>query len=202
MLVENESFDIVVTLRNPYIFDLELSSLTLSTTGVRIDTKTIPVIIPANSFHPVTVTSKPLEPGVLVVHGCVVQAPGGVSQEFLLPLSTEDEEQKQLRRRSARGCEVGRAKYTGLESRPWSKDAKRTSGAVQSSQKPVRYLQCNIVPEQPLLRIRRTSLTHGAVMLYNGETFVPSVSVRGVGSLSYVQDYHSGDTGECVKPSY
>ena len=178
MLVEHETFDIVVTLRNPYVFDLELSSLTLSTTGVRIETKTIPVIIPSNSFHPVTVTATPRESGVLTIRGCVVQAPGGVSQEFVLPLSTDEEEQKQLRRRSARECEVGRSKYAGLESRPWSRDVKRASGTVQTTQKPAKYLQCKVVPEQPLLRIRRTSLTHGAVMLYNGETYVAMLYVE------------------------
>ncbi|THH33843.1 hypothetical protein EUX98_g252 [Antrodiella citrinella] len=183
MLVENESCELIVTLRNPYVFDLELSSLSLSTTGVRIDTKAVPVIIPANSFHPVTVIAKPLEPGLLVVRGCVVQAPGGVSQEFALPLSTEEEEEKQLRRRSARDCEAGRSKYAGLESRPWSKDTKRASGTIQSSQKVPRFLQCQVVPEQPLLRIRRTSLTHGAVMLYNGETTTIRVTLENVSSL-------------------
>lgn len=170
MLVENEIFEILVTLRNPYVFDLELSSMSLSTAGVKIESKPIPVTIPANSFHPVTITAKPLEPGTLVLRGCVAQAPGGVAQEFVLPLSTDEEEQKQLRRRSTRECEVGRSKYSGLESRPWSKEVKRSSQVVQSTQKSVRYLQCKVVPEQPLLRIRRTSLTHGAVMLYNGET--------------------------------
>ncbi|KAH8106969.1 TRAPP II complex [Cristinia sonorae] len=183
MLVENESFDIVVTLRNPYVFDLELSSLLLLTTGVRIDTQAIPVIIPANSFHPVTITAKPLEPGLLTIRGCVAQAPGGSSQEFVLPLSTEEEEQKQSRRRSARDCEMGRSKYTGLESRPWDRGSKRASGTTQASQKPVKYLQCKVVPEQPLLRIRRTSLTHGAVMLYNGETTTIRVTLENVSAL-------------------
>lgn len=33
----------------------------------------------------------------------------------------------------------------------------------------IRYLACKVVPEQPLIRIRSTSLTHGALMLYDGE---------------------------------
>lgn len=46
-----------------------------------------------------------------------------------------------------------------------------------------KYLECTVVPEQPLLRIRWGSPTHGAVMLYNGEkygyrnaTITPSVA--------------------------
>ncbi|KAJ3791523.1 TRAPP II complex [Lentinula aff. detonsa] len=31
------------------------------------------------------------------------------------------------------------------------------------------FLECKVIPEQPLLRIRRTTVTHGALMLYDGE---------------------------------
>ena len=111
-----------------------------------------------------------LEAGALSIRGCIVQAPGGAPREFLLPASTEEEETKRSRRRSAIECEAGRSKRTGLESRPWEKRMTRSSiatstrGGVQS-----RFVECKVVPEQPLLRIRRTSLTHGALMLYNGE---------------------------------
>ena len=144
-----------------------------STEGVPIESKAIPMIIPGNSFHPVTITAKPLESGMLTIRGCIVQAPGGVAKEFVLPLSTDEEEEKRSRRRSAIECEVGRSKHSGLASRPWEKGGKRLSGAGGQSKQIIRYLQCKVVPEQPLLRIRRTSLTHGAVMLYNGESYVP-----------------------------
>lgn len=129
------------------------------------------MIVPANSFHPVTITAKPLEAGVLTIRGCIVQAPGGVPKEFVLPLSTDEEEEKRARRRSAIECEVGRSKRAGLASRPWEKAGKRLNGATSQSTQTLRFLQVKVVLEQPLLRIRRTSLTHGAVMLYNGETY-------------------------------
>ena len=148
-----------------------------STSGVSFESKSSSVVVPANSFHPVTITGKALEAGTLVVRGCIVQAPGGVAREFVLPLSTEEEEERRSRRRSAIECETGRSKHSGLASRPWEKAGKRgsTQGTVStsSSNKPtVRFVECTVVPEQPLLRIRRTSLTHGAVMLYNGEMYV------------------------------
>jgi hypothetical protein len=37
-------------------------------------------------------------------------------------------------------------------------------------EKDLKFLVCNVVPEMPLLAIRSTSLTHGALMLYDGET--------------------------------
>ncbi|TBU35870.1 TRAPP II complex [Dichomitus squalens] len=188
VLVQNESFDLVVTLRNPYVFDLDLQSLQLSTLGVSFESKASPVVVPANSFHPVTISGKALEAGTLVVRGCIVQAPGGVAREFVLPLSTEEEEERRSRRRSAIDCETGRSKHSGLASRPWEKASKRSStqGTVSTSNtnKPaVRFVECIVVPEQPLLRIRRTSLTHGAVMLYNGEMSTIRITLENVSSL-------------------
>lgn len=135
--------------------------------------KAISAVVPPNSYHPVTIIGKALEPGVLTIRGCIVQAPGGAAREFVLPLSTDEEDEKQLRQRSAIQCEAARHKHGGLESRPW-KTSKRFSQASSSAANrgTAKFLECNVVAEQPLLRIRRTSLTHGAVMLYNGETSV------------------------------
>ncbi|KAH9951944.1 TRAPP II complex [Amylocystis lapponica] len=185
VLVQNEAFEVVVTLRNPYVFDLELQSVALCTSGVPVDSHATHLVVPANTFHPVTITGKALEAGILIVRGCVVQAPGGVSREFILPLSTEEEEDRRLRTRSALECEEGRSKRAGLESRPWMNGSKRTSqiAGSSSSKHPLKFLECKVVPEQPLLRIRRTSLTHGAVMLYNGETSTVRITLENVSSL-------------------
>ncbi|KAI0818742.1 transport protein Trs120 or TRAPPC9 TRAPP II complex subunit-domain-containing protein [Irpex lacteus] len=183
LLVQNETFEVVITLRNPFVFDLELSSLSLSTTGVAVETKPLALIVPANSYHPVTITAHPLSAGQLTIRGCIVQAPGGASREFLLPLATPDEDTRQERRRSAMVCESGRSKYFGLEARPWERKDKRVSVGAGASQKEVRFLVCKVVPEQPLLRIRRTSLTHGAVMLYNGEKSSIRITLENVSDL-------------------
>jgi trafficking protein particle complex subunit 9 len=127
------------------------------------------VVIPPNSYHLATITGKAKDSGVLTVKGYFVQAPGGAKREFLLPLSTEEEETRQSRRRSALINEIGRAKYGGLDSLPWETSRKRASRVSTFSGRTVRYLECKVVPEQPLIRIRRTSLTHGALMLYSGE---------------------------------
>lgn len=39
----------------------------------------------------------------------------------------------------------------------------------------LKYLQCKVLPCQPLLAIRSTSLTHGAMMLYDGERWAHHV---------------------------
>ena len=142
-----------------------------STSGVEFVSQPARITIPGDSIQQVIISGKPLSSGSLVVRGCSVQAPGGASREFILPLLTSQEEERLARRRSAIACETGRWKYSGLECFPWAQ--KRVSGVIHSvTQTAARFLECQVVPELPLLRIRRTSVTHGAVMLYEGEKYV------------------------------
>ncbi|THH16357.1 hypothetical protein EW146_g4275 [Bondarzewia mesenterica] len=185
LVVKGEVLEFLVTLRNPYVFDLEIQALTLSTSGVPFESKSTAVIIPSNSYHSVSMSGKPLKTGILAIRGCFAQAPGGASHEFILPLSTTEEEDRNSRRRSIIECESGRSKYHGLDSRPWEKADRRTSvqiKVVKTSTKP-HFMECKVVPEQPLLRIRWSSLTHGAVMLYNGEKSTIRLTLENVSSL-------------------
>ena len=100
-------------------------------------------------------------------------------REFVLPLLTSQEEEILARRRSLLACESDRYKFPGLP-RNWQ----GARAVVQAATKVgTRFLECRVVPEQPLLRIRRSSVTHGAVMLYDGEKFVAFVSLRVIHNL-------------------
>lgn len=187
MVVQGEVLEFIVIVQNPYVFDMELQSLSLrsalfcfikgayrtdfcSTSGVPFESTPISVIIPARSYHRAVLSGKALTTGTLVVRGCIVRAPGGVAREFVLPLATEDEEERLAHKRSAALCEAGRSKYSGLDNFPWERKRSQTSGSESSrSSKTMMFLECKVVPEQPLLRIRRTTVTHGALMLYDGE---------------------------------
>ncbi|KAI6166990.1 transport protein Trs120 or TRAPPC9 TRAPP II complex subunit-domain-containing protein [Pisolithus thermaeus] len=157
ILVEGEVAELVVTLHNPFVFDLELQSLSLITSGVVFDCGPISsIVIRPNSFYNIPVIGIPKEPGALVIKGCTVQAPNGAPQELLLPVSAESDECGQLRRQSMVRNEGERTKNV-------------LSAVVPPSKSEPRYLECVVVPQQPVLRVRRTSLTHGALMLYDGE---------------------------------
>lgn len=144
-----------------------------STSGVPFDSRPIHVLIPATSVHQVVLSGKVLQPGTLTLRGCHAQAPGGTRRQFILPISTDEEEEKLSRKKSMLACESGRSKYSGIDSFPWEKKERdmRTQASLTTVANSVRFLECKVVPEQPLLRIRRTSVTHGAVMLYDGETY-------------------------------
>lgn len=189
MIVQGEPIELTITLRNPYVFDLEIQSISLrydiamsidsrinlqttSTTGVEFDCSPVSaVVVPPNTLYPITLVGTAKTRGTLVFRGCIVQAPWGATKEFLLPAPTDAEESLFARHQSAVKCESGRTKYWGLDSRPWEKRGSRLSALLPPLKKPPQFLQCVVVPEQPFLRIRWTSLTHGAVMLYNGEEY-------------------------------
>ncbi|KAF5380960.1 hypothetical protein D9615_003973 [Tricholomella constricta] len=184
LVVQNETLEFVVILQNPYIFDLELQSLSLSTAGLPFESRPLRVLIPANSFHEVVLSGKALETGTLTIRGCRVQAPGGASREFIMPLSTDEEEQRLSRKRSSVACDAGRSKHFGIDSFPWERVKKRESRSPPTTIKAsFQFLECKVVPEQPLLRIRRTSLTHGALMLYNGEMSTIRITLENVSPL-------------------
>ncbi|KDN48938.1 hypothetical protein RSAG8_02291, partial [Rhizoctonia solani AG-8 WAC10335] len=178
-VVQNEIVELAITLQNPFAFDLEVQSLALSTTGASIQTTPVSLLIPANSFHVKHISCTPLEVGTLVVRGCMVQLPNSTPKEFTLPLASEAQEASIEKRRSRRMDDMVRVKASGL-------DARRQSTLI--SEPPVQerkeeFLECRVVPQLPLLRVRRTSLTHGALMLYAGECFRIRLTVENVSLL-------------------
>ncbi|TDL27497.1 hypothetical protein BD410DRAFT_762504 [Rickenella mellea] len=177
VVVQMETLEFVVTVQNPYCFTLELLAISLSTTGVPFESKEIPVAIPSNSVHSVTLSGKALAAGVLVVRGCMIQAADGVKQEFGLPIS-DDKDTNYLR------AVDGVVNATIFDARP-KKQYRKEDATLSKRLTPstVRFMELKVVPEQPMLRIRRTSITHGALMLYNGETSTIRLTLENVSSI-------------------
>ncbi|KIJ44069.1 hypothetical protein M422DRAFT_252562 [Sphaerobolus stellatus SS14] len=185
ILVQNEPIEFILTLQNQYSFDLEIQSLSLSTSGVPLESQPLTVTIAANSYHVAKITGNALESGILVVRGVVVQMQNGTSREFIVPLATDEEEKNREKRKAIWNTQVDRFKETGLDARPWlrSKRVSIIQEKTLKSPEQLTFMQCNIVAQQPLLRVRRTSLTHGAIMLYDGETSHIRVTVENVSSI-------------------
>ncbi|CAE6339014.1 unnamed protein product [Rhizoctonia solani] len=178
-IVQNEIVEFAVTLQNPFAFDLEVQSLSLSTTGAPIQTAPVSLLIPANSFHIKHISCTPLEAGTLVVRGCMVQLPNSTPKEFALPLASETQEASVEKRRTKLLDDMVRVKASGL-------DARRRSTLMSeppTQERKEEFLECRVVPQLPLLRVRRTSLTQGALMLYAGECFRIRLTVENVSLL-------------------
>ncbi|GAA6025577.1 hypothetical protein JCM11491_005997 [Sporobolomyces phaffii] len=171
-LVEHELTEVLVTLQNPYLFDLEIQSIELSTSGVPFAADSISTVVPPGSFHTVRLTGTPRGPGALVVRGCHIRLAGCPTREFVLPVWDADEE---TRRRKAELVDTSkdRVKRSGLAATaaaiPSPPPPSSTDDDDESTTTNAKFLECVVVPEQPLLWMRSTSLTHGALMLYDGE---------------------------------
>ncbi|KAL1721168.1 TRAPP II complex [Schizophyllum commune] len=185
LIVQHEAVEFILILHNPFVFDLELQSVSLSTSGVPFISQSSRAVIPASSYHRLVLSGKAAEPGMLTVRGCIVQAPGGAPCEFVIPVPSEESEERISRKKSALTCESGRAKHPGLGSQPWARPPIRTRAETKSARNssPVQLLEFKVVPELPLMRIRRTSVMHGALMLYEGERSVIRLTLENVSHL-------------------
>ncbi|GAA5987807.1 hypothetical protein JCM10908_007223 [Rhodotorula pacifica] len=180
-LVQDEVAEVFVTLQNPFLFELNIAALSLSTRGAKFASETISIVIPPASLQTVRLTGTPLEPGTLQMRGCNVQLAGCKSREFLLPM-TDSTSETLPSSANVFDPRIERIKQTGLDALP---TLSSTSEGLSSDRKGVqdRFLECTVVPAQPLLWIRSTSLKHGALMLYDGEMSTIRISVENVSSV-------------------
>ena len=77
----------------------------------------------------------------------------------------DKEKVKRDKRQSRMSMDVGKIKRSGTEARrSMLPDQIASTGEEEG-----RWLDCVVIEEQPLVWIKKTSLTHGTVMLYHGE---------------------------------
>ncbi len=105
-----------------------------STSGVKFESQKTRTTLPASSSHRLILSGKALETGTLIIRGCIVQAPGGASQEFILPLRTDEEEERLARIRV-----LLRANWTDSSTLVWS----HSPGRGQRS--PSSIVQANLI---------------------------------------------------------
>ncbi|CEP15600.1 hypothetical protein [Parasitella parasitica] len=176
VLVKDEISEFMVTLVNPFGFDLELQSIALSlpsTSGIAFSAVSTAVSIPANATAQVHLAGTPKETGVLVIRGCLIQIIGFAEQEFLV-----DNQAKTSQQENSSDSFI-KIKHSGL-------------GAIKTNRKretygdasPISFYQLNVIDDQPLLKIKSTSLLHGAVMLFEGEVTHIVIELENIGNIA------------------
>lgn len=138
------------------------------TSGVSFATVPLPLTIPSASIQTVRLSGLASSAGSLSIRGVSLRLKDGSSTDILLPVLDNQGKASRDKRKSRLQAEISKVKRTGLEAR----DAKDDTNGWRDSQGDVQqqWLDCTVVEEQPLLWIKKTSLTHGTVMLYSGET--------------------------------
>ncbi|KAL7423194.1 hypothetical protein Q5752_002494 [Cryptotrichosporon argae] len=162
VLVANEQVDVYVTIQNPFAFDLDVKDLSLITSGVSVVTTPLSIILPASSVQTVRVSGQASSAGTLQIKGAALRLADGSHAEVLLPVYDAVMADKRDKRRSKALADAGKVKRQGLDAR--RKDADEDGAATVES-----WLTAEVVEEMPLLWIKTTSLSHGTVMLYDGE---------------------------------
>ena len=136
----------------------------ISTSGVPFTTSPLSVVISASAIQTVRVSGIASQSGSLQLRGVGLRLTDGSFTEILLPIIDASGKQRREKRRSRLAAEQGKTKRLGLE-------ARFTHSAEDAREEEVqKWLECRVVEEQPLVWIKKNSLTHGTVMLYNGET--------------------------------
>ncbi|KAI8078551.1 TRAPP II complex [Thamnidium elegans] len=173
-LIKDESCEFKVVLTNPFGFDLELSNIVLSTSGIEFSSIPTAASIPANDSLVVRLMGTPLETGSLVIRGCIIKITGFAEQEFL-------NEKQQVEKVSTVSVESERFKYNGLSAlynTPTDRVETNSTPVAEAIQETL-----NVIEDQPLLKISSTSLLHGAIMLFEGEIQHISIQVENIGSI-------------------
>lgn len=179
-LVAKEISDFIATLANPLDFDLDIQNITLSVSGTEFECIPVSTIIPARSrAHHVKLSGFAKDTGILEIKGCKVVMFGGCVEEEITPLGGWDDiflnensghgkgndglKKKDLVRKQTQRERFGKKSIV-------SQDPKQDIALVNSK-------KIKVIWEQPLLEVVESSLgPHGALTLFEGETYVISLT--------------------------
>ncbi|KAI9140539.1 transport protein Trs120 or TRAPPC9 TRAPP II complex subunit-domain-containing protein [Paraphysoderma sedebokerense] len=161
LLVAKEPCYANVTFTNPFSFDLEIQSISISTSGVPFEAIPVSTVIPAStSNHVVRVSGIPLDPGTLTIRGCIVKVFGCVEQEYLSSDLAEQDTKNKERKGALR-----KIKRSGLD------NLEKSVTADKSKQpKEPKFKTLTVIEPQPLLKLKSTDAVFNSIMLFEGET--------------------------------
>ncbi|KAJ3061201.1 hypothetical protein HDU98_002884 [Podochytrium sp. JEL0797] len=183
-LVVNEFLYVDLVLANPFAFELELKSVTLTTSGIPFKPTPVSTIIPPYSrSHPIRIHGTPLESGTLQIHGCTVRMFGGCLEEELVPLKKALEDPKRKMKDGKRRKQDERERF--------GKRLVHAVGGVKKERRgsnagPDRSwgVPLEVVQELPLVNvIKGPGIGLGAIMLFEGERSRFTVTLENIGRI-------------------
>jgi hypothetical protein len=122
--------------------------------------------IAALSIRTLRIAAIASQTGTVQIKGINIGLPDGSKTEILLPVTDEGDKRKRDKRKSRISMEISKVKQMGVNAR----HSRQFDDEVEEDEG--RWLECVVIEEQPLVWIKKSSLTHGTVMLYHGETWV------------------------------
>ncbi|WVQ81064.1 hypothetical protein IAT38_003171 [Cryptococcus sp. DSM 104549] len=184
IMVANEQVEVFVTIQNPFSFSLEIQDISILTTGVPFTTLPMSLAIPASSVQTVRLCGTALTPGDMEFRGVHILLADGSSADVLLPILDATERQRSEKLQSRAKRDSGKVKRTGLDARlALEKRGKARDSAHEMVDVKEKWLEGVVVEELPLAWIKSTSLTHGVMMLYNGERSAIRITIENSSSV-------------------
>jgi len=185
LMVANEPIEFIITFTNTYSFDIEIEGLTIKTSGIKVKSVPVSVIIPAfTRYYQVKVFATPLEAGTLRVLGCQVKMFGGSIEEILVPPSSDEVDKIEI--------EDDRDRLLGKSSLEYYKKYKireimlkegKEVKDIQKKEKPWEK-SFKVLDEQALLQVKEVSLgTQAAIMLFEGEISKFTIKLENIGTV-------------------
>ncbi|KAK6344227.1 hypothetical protein TWF696_007869 [Orbilia brochopaga] len=182
LLVESEPVDFLITLQNPFDFEVQVDSVALEVTGVKFETLPASLVIGAYRQHTYIITGIPHSAGTMRLQGAKIRVYGCKERFFpivpdvrMVPVDGDDKVKR-----------VGLGALKLDHPRPKSHISSTSNNAtIRASQIPppnvgpdLKQLLITVIPAQPKLTITHTSLPQNAIMVLEGEKQVFTVHVK------------------------
>lgn len=166
-LVKGEAAEFKVTLQNPFEFDIEVESVTLDVVGVEVDLQRVGVSIAPFRTFLVSAFVTPKGTGEVRVTGCKIKVFGCRERSFPIFPDGLDPREREIKTKR-----FGLLATQPKSERPVSQisTTQRLSMRAPPVLHPIpKTLSLTVVDSQPLLVVRKTSLSQNAIMVLEGE---------------------------------
>ncbi|KAK9768695.1 hypothetical protein K7432_000451 [Basidiobolus ranarum] len=178
-LVVNDLAFFDVTLVNPFAFDLDISSIRLSTEGIPFESVPSAVIVPSGASILLRLSGTPQAPGDLALRGCFIRLFGSNEEEFLL---TQNREGKNEERWRIELDHLKRVKQSGLDSAVDRAEKRLSFKRTSAKFSECKFQTVPVIEEQPLLEVASSTLLNSSIMLFEGGKSHIDFVLRNVGT--------------------
>lgn len=184
VIVANESYRFIISLQNPYDFELEIESLRLAAEGVEFNSLEEHILLGPYRTQKFQIAGTPRSSGSLKILGCYVKLLA--CRDCLFPIFTEpwqpelEPKMKKIGLQASLGAPVSRHSLA---------DSSSMEERVISEPTPD-ILTFIVVPDQPVLVVTGVTLPQSAIMILEGERKQFTVTVRNTSTTTAVDFVH------------
>lgn len=184
IVVAGEPVELVISLQNPYSFDVQVEKLSLVTEGVGLDIEHAPLTLGPVRVQNIVLTATASEVGDLKIVGCLIKIFGCTEQKFPIYQSTWTAEAPL----KVKNIGLPRVDETHSTAKPL-KGPQLARSSKQSSPLP-HSLSMTVIQAQPQVIVDSIGLAESALMILEGQTKTFQVTLQNTSSTTTVDFLH------------